>query len=213
MSASDGQAPASRNRQRKSFVIRREDHIGDPIGLVFLESPETQPDAVLERLGAYLGVKIKLLKAEVGHDEITVEVEARGWPEEGARMAAAARDLHRKGGRKAALTMYRDAVDLDPVNTDAVLGLGLAMAEQDKFADALTMLKRARELGATGTELLLAMGRCAAQLDRSATAIGYYEQVLKIVPRNFIARRALRALGKDPAPVTKAATGTRTSRE
>lgn len=213
MSGSDGQAPAGRHRERKSFVIRREDHIGDPIGLVFLESPETNGDAVLERLGAYLGAKMKIVKAEVGHDEITVEVEARGWPEEGARMAAAARDLQRKGGRKAALSMYRDAVDLDPANADAVLGLGLAMADQEKFADALTTLKRARELGATGTEMLLAMGKCAARLDRGATAIAYYEQVLKAAPRNFIARRALRALGKDPAPAAKPNKAARIARD
>ena len=122
-------------------------------------------------------------------------------------MAAAARDLHRKGGRKAALAMYRDAVDLDPSNPDAVQGLGLAMAEQGNFADALMTLKRARELGATGTEMLLAMGKCAARLERDTAAIAYYEQVLKAAPRNFIARRALRALGKEPMPAPKSASG------
>ncbi|MDO8431055.1 MAG: hypothetical protein Q7S58_01450 [Candidatus Binatus sp.] len=192
MNASDSSAKTI--RQRRSIVIRREDHIGDPVGLVFLDSPETDGDAVMERLGKYLGAKLKVIKAEVSRDEITVEIEARGWKEEGARMAAAARDLHLKGGRRAALSMYLDALDLDPMNADALRGMGLALAEQEKFGDALTTLKKAREFGADTAEMLLTMGKSAARLERKASAIGYYEQVLKIEPRNFVARRALHAL-------------------
>jgi len=191
-------------------VIRREDHIGDPIGIAFLESAETDSDAVLARLREYLGTKLKLIKAEISHDEITVEVESRGWPEEGARMAAAAKDLHAKGARRAALLMYRDAVELDPLNAEALLRLGLALTEQEKFAEAFSALKRAREFGATGTELLIAMARCAARLDRVATAAAYYEQVLKLEPRNFVARRALRALGRRGTTEGKAAGAVRT---
>jgi tetratricopeptide (TPR) repeat protein len=186
-------------------VIRREDHIGDPIGIAFLESAETDGDAVLDRLREYLGNKLKLTKAEISHNEITVEVQSRGWAEEGARMAAAAKDLHAKGARRAALLMYRDAVDLDPMNAEAIFRIGLALAEQEKFAEAFSALKRAREFGADGSELLIAMARCAARLDRVATAAAYYEQVLKLEPRNFIARRALRALGRRRKAEGKAA--------
>ncbi|HEY9157988.1 tetratricopeptide repeat protein [Candidatus Binatus sp.] len=199
MSASDGQKPPGRMRARRSLVIRRNDHVGDPVGLAFLESPETDGDAVLARLREYLGDKLKLVKAEVSHGEITVEVESRGWTEEGARMAAAARDLYQKGARRAALSMYRDALELDPLNAEAMLRLGLALAEQETFAQAFDALKRARELGAGGIELLIAMGRCAVGLERGANAVAYYEEALKIEPRNFVARRALRALGRTPA--------------
>ena len=188
-------------------MIRRDDHVGDPIGLAFLESPETHGDAVMERLEKYLGNKIKVIKAEVSRDEIIVEIEARSWREEGARMAGAARDLYEKGGRRAALAMYRDALELDPMNAGALLGMGLAHAEQEKFAEALATLKRAREFGAEGAEILLAMGNAAARLDRKASAIAYYEQLLQIEPRNFVARRALRALGhgdESPPPATTA---------
>jgi tetratricopeptide (TPR) repeat protein len=201
MSASDKQAPPRRSRARRSLVIRRVDHVGDPVGLAFLESPETNGDAVLDRVREYLGDKLKLVKAEVSHHEITVEIEFRGWTEEGTRMASVARDLYEKGARRSALSMYRDALDLDPLNAEAMLRLGLAFAEQQKFADALTALKHAREFGATGVELLVAMGQCATGLERSATAIAYYEEALKLEPRNFIARSALRALGhKPPTP-------------
>ena len=159
-------------RARRSLVIRRSDHVGDPVGLAFLESPETNGDAVLARLREYLGDKLKLVKAEVSHGEITVEVESRGWTEEGARMAAAARDLYQKGARRGALSMYRDALELDPLNAEAILRLGFALAEQEQFAQALAALKRAREFGADGIELLIAMGRCAVGLERGANAVG-----------------------------------------
>ncbi|MGA7870472.1 MAG: hypothetical protein WCA22_06195, partial [Candidatus Binatus sp.] len=158
MSASDRQA-ARTTRVRRSVVIRRIDHVGDPVGLAFLESPETNADAVLDRIREYLGDKLKLVKVEVSHGEIAVDVESRGWAEEGARMAAAARDLYQKGAKRAALSMYRDALELDPLNAEAILRLGLALAEQEKFADAFAALKRAREFGAGGVELLVAMGQ------------------------------------------------------
>ena len=195
-------------------MIRRDDHVGDPVGLAFLESPETNGDAVLERLREYLGDKLKLVKAEVSPAEITVEVESRGWTEESARMAAAARDLYQKGARRGALSMYRDALELDPLNADAVLRLGLALAEQNKFGEAFAALKRAREFGADGgVELLIAMGRCAAALERGANAAAYYEAALRIEPGNFLARRALRAMGRKPATPPKESGAVRSGRD
>ncbi len=200
-------------RARRSLVIRRNDHVGDPVGMAFLESPETDGDAVIQRLREYLGDKLKLVKAEVSHGEITVEVESRGWTEEGARMAAAARDLYQKGARRAALSMYRDALELDPLNAEAILRLGFALAEQEKFAEALAALKRAREFGADGVELLIAMGRCAVELERGANAVAYYEEALRIEPGNFVARRALRALGHKPAAPGKESAAVRSGRD
>jgi tetratricopeptide (TPR) repeat protein len=213
MSASDKQAPLRRSRARRSLVIRRVDHVGDPVGLAFLESPETNGDAVLDRVREYLGVKLKLVKAEVSHDEITVEIEFRGWTEEGTRMASLARDLYEKGAKRSALSMYRDALDLDPLNAEAMLRLGLALAEQEKFADALMALKHAREFGAGGVELLVAMGQCATGLERRPTAIAYYEEALKLEPRNFVARRALRALGHKPPTPRKQSGAVRSRRD
>lgn len=213
MSESERPGPIASARQRRALVIRREDHIGDPIGIAFLESAETDGDAVLDRLREYLGVKLTLIKAEISHDEITVEVESRGWREEGARMAAAAKELYAKGARRGALLMYRDAVELDPLNTEAILRLGLALTEQEKFAEAFSVLKRAREFGAVGTELLIAMAQCAARLDRIASAAAYYDQVLKLEPRNFVARSGLRALGRRRTATSKAPGAVRTGRD
>jgi tetratricopeptide (TPR) repeat protein len=213
MSASDKQPPSSKSRARRSLVIRRVDHVGDPVGLAFLESPETNGDVVLDRIREYLGDKLRLVKAEVSHNEITVEVESRGWAEEGARMAALARELYEKGAKRSALAMYRDALDLDPLNAEAIFRLGLALAQQEKFAEALAALKRARVFGAEGVEILIAMGQCAAGLDRSATAVTYYEEVLRIEPRNFVARRGLGALGRKPTAPGKESGAVRSRRD
>lgn len=176
-------------------MIRREDHAGDPIGMIFLLEPAgTNADATIERLRDYLGRKVKIKKAELSREEATVEIEWRGWQQEGARLAAAARELHRKGARRNALSMYREALEIDPANIEAMLGMGLALSELDRFEEALTTLKLAREFGGKGTELILALGRCSEQLGRIAAATSYFEQALKAEPRNFTARRALRAL-------------------
>ena len=68
MSASDGTSPRGANRGRRTLVLRREDHIGDTLGLAFLEAPESAGEAILARVRAYLGVKVKILKAEVSRE-------------------------------------------------------------------------------------------------------------------------------------------------
>jgi tetratricopeptide (TPR) repeat protein len=199
MSASDGPPwrPAA-NRHRRSILIRREDHIGDALGLAFLEAPENAGDAILARLGEYLGARIKILKAEVSRDQIEVEVESRGWPEEGARLAAAAQDLYNKGARRNAAAMFREAIELDPLNGGALLGIGLALAGNGHHGDALDALRRAREIVGDTIPLLLAMARASILLEREAAAVSYLEAAMRIEPKNFIARRALKQLGREP---------------
>ena len=78
------------NRRRRSLTIRRNDHIGDSLGSAFLHTPQLEGDAILARIGEYLGAQVKILKADFSAEQIDVDVEARGWPQEGARLAAAA---------------------------------------------------------------------------------------------------------------------------
>jgi tetratricopeptide (TPR) repeat protein len=186
------------NRRHRTILIRRDDHIGDAIGLVFMEPPESAADAILERLREYLGPRARILKAEISRDRIEVEIEARGWTEEAARMAAAARDLFLKGGRRNAIAMFEEAVALDPTCAEARAAYGLSLVEQESDAQGLEELRRARELGAGGGAVLLAMARAAARMDRRAAALGYLEAVLELDPKNFAARRALKAMGRTP---------------
>jgi tetratricopeptide (TPR) repeat protein len=209
MSESDGKTQANRVWHRRTLVLRRGDHIGDPLGLVFLDDPDTISDPIVEKLRAYFGPRVRLLKADITHDAITVEVESHGWREESNRLAAAADDLHKKGARRNALEMYREALAIDPLNGEAMLGLGMALARSDKFSEALAALRRAREFfGKDNVEVLLAMARCAARLQRTATAIDYLEIAYEVDPRNFMVRRALRALGREPARTTPASAAT-----
>ncbi|MGH7781856.1 MAG: tetratricopeptide repeat protein [Candidatus Binataceae bacterium] len=194
--------PRGANRRVRTLVLRRQDHIGDTLGLAFLEAPESAGEAILARVRGYLGAKVKILKAEISRDRIEVEVESRGWPDEAARLAAAARDLGQKGARRNAESMFREAIAIDPLNSGAMAGYGLALAAQERDAEALDALRRAREFGADGAELLIAMGQCAARLDRRTTALGYFEQALKLEPKNFVARRAMKALGRIPQPAS-----------
>src|SRR5260370_39119540 len=55
------------------IVIRREDHIGDGLGFIFLESGGGDHDAIIERLREYLGPRIRILRAEIGAERIEVE--------------------------------------------------------------------------------------------------------------------------------------------
>lgn len=201
MNASDGTHSRGANRRVRTLVLRREDHIGDPLGLAFLEAPESAGQAILARVRAYLGAKVKILKAEISRDKIEVEVESRGWPDEAARLASAASDLSEKGGRRNAESMFREAITMDPLNPSAMAGLGLAMAAQERDLEALEALRRAREFGADGPEILIAMARCATRLDRRTAALGYLEQALELDPKNFAARRAMKALVRSPKSV------------
>lgn len=187
-------------RQRKRLTILRDDHIGDAIGVMFLDcSPENQ-DSILERLGDYLGPRVKILKLELSPDRGEVEIEVRSMAEEATRLAATARDLSRKGARRGALSMFRDALDLDPINRKAALGLGLLLAELEQYPEAMRYLKLARECGTDDPELLYALGQVSLKNDRTAAAIEYFERAFEIDPGHFAVRRALAELGRKPRP-------------
>src|SRR5260370_32773099 len=72
------------------IVIRREDHIGDGLGFIFLESGGGDHDAIIERLREYLGPRIRILKAEIGAERIEVEAGGRRLSQEASRRAGGA---------------------------------------------------------------------------------------------------------------------------
>ncbi len=192
-------------RHKRTIILRRDDHVGDPIGLAFMDTPETGGDRIVARVRAYLGKKVKILKAEIWRDRLEIEVETLGFRAEAERLAAAARDLSLKGASRNAESMLREALAIDPLSAPAMAAYGLTIAAQGRYSEALASLKRAREFGANSVELLLAMARCAAALDRKTASIGYLEEVIEIEPKNFIARRALRGFGREPRPTPSSA--------
>ena len=194
MSESEPASPPRRNRERRTLVIRRDDHIGDPISIAWLAPAETVGDAIIGRLQDYLGPKVRIAKAEISRDTMEVEVEARGWREEADRMARAAHDLAEKGGRRAALQMCEESLQLDSINIEAVTTMGIILTALDRNEEALQAFKRAREFGASGVEPVLQLVRCAMRMNRLGTAVQYVHEALRMDPHNSEARRALRAI-------------------
>ncbi|HJU28704.1 MAG TPA: tetratricopeptide repeat protein, partial [Candidatus Binataceae bacterium] len=127
-----------------------------------------------------------------------VEVELQAHADESSRLAAAARDLSRKGARRNALSMFREALELDPLNRDAAMGYGVLLADLQDYGEALRMLKRARESGPDDVELLFALGRVCVTVERPASAIAYLERAFELDPAHFGVRRALAELGRKP---------------
>ena len=182
------------------MVLLRDDHIGDPVGAIFLDPSPENSDLIIARLRDYLGERIRIINAELSAERIEIEVEVRAMAEEASRLAAAATDLSRKGVRRNAIELFRQALELDPLNRDARHGLGLMLADAKRYGEALAMLKLARESGPESVDLLHALGRVCMQADRTASAIIYLEKGFELDPSHFGVRRALSELGRKPKP-------------
>jgi tetratricopeptide (TPR) repeat protein len=189
-----------RVKYRRRLVLYRDDHIGDPVGAIFLDPSYENEDAIVERLRDYLGKRVRVLKAELTSERAEIEVEVHALGEEASRLAAAASDLSRKGGRRNAMALYQQALELDPLNRDVCHGLGLLLADFNHHNQALAMLKLARECGPETVDLLHALGRVCMQADRTASAISYLERGFELDSGHFGVRRALAELGRKPKP-------------
>jgi tetratricopeptide (TPR) repeat protein len=180
------------------MVLQRDDHIGDAVGAIFLDPSSENADAIIFRLRDYLGERVRIIGAEVSAVRVEVEVEVRALAEEANRLAAAAGDLSRKGGRRNAIALFRQALELDPLNCEALQGLGTLLAGLNRYGEALAMLRLARESGPETVDLLHALGRVCMQADRTASAISYLEKGFELDPSHFGVRRALAELGRKP---------------
>jgi len=185
-------------KYRRRLVLLRDDHIGDTVGAIFLDPSPEDADAVISRLRDYLGERVHVVSAELSNDRIEVEVEVRALADEANRLAAAAGELSRKGVRRNAIALFRQALDLDPLNRDAHQGLGLLLADLNRYAEALAMLRLARESGPETVELLHALGRVCIQAERKGSAIRYLEKGFELDPSHFGVRRALVEMGRKP---------------
>ncbi|MGH7913822.1 MAG: hypothetical protein ACREPW_04125, partial [Candidatus Binataceae bacterium] len=185
------------------IVIRREDHVGDGLGLVFLEAGSGDQDAIVERLREYLGPRIRIVRIEIGAERIEIEAGGSRFAEEAARLAEAAQGLRRKGASRNAMAHFKEALALDPLNVMALRGLGAVMAAREDYSAAFRMLCRARESGGDSAEVLHDLGRAAAGMERMATAIVYLERACELAPDNLAIRRTLADLGRKPRATVK----------
>jgi len=190
-------------RQRKLLTIWRDDHIGDAVGGIFLDREGEGADAIFERLKDYLGRRVKIIKVDLLRDRLTAEVDSLGLPEESSRLAAAALDLRLKGGPRNAEPLFRQALELDPLNVDAMIGLGMLLVELQRYDAALRTLRRAREIAGDLADLLRALGEVCVHLERFPSAIAYFQRALELRPNDAVSHRALIALGRYPAPLAE----------
>jgi tetratricopeptide (TPR) repeat protein len=186
-----------------SIVIRREDHIGDSLGLIFLEDVGGNQDAIIDRLRDYLGPRLRILKAEIGAERIEIEIGGRRFAEEAARMAEAAESLRRKGASRNATAHFKEALALDPLNVMALRGLGALLAAREDYSGAFGMLCRAREAGGDSAMVLHELGRVTAGMGRIATAVVYLERACELAPDDLAIRRTLADLGRKPRATVK----------
>jgi tetratricopeptide (TPR) repeat protein len=199
MSGFERKPPLMRGADRATarLVIRREDHVADRLGLIFLEGADDH-DAVIERLREYLGKRVAIVKAEVGPDTIEVEVTGRRYAQEAARLADVAEELRRNGALRNAGALFREALELDPLNAAALRGLGTLLIKRKEYGAAFRILCRAREAGGNSAETLHDLGRIAAGMERVAAAVDYLEQACEMEPDNFAIRRTLADMGRKP---------------
>jgi tetratricopeptide (TPR) repeat protein len=199
MSASDARPPGpARGRSTTRLLIQRDDHIGDSLGFIFLEAGSGDHDVIIERLREYFGPRVRILKAEVSAEKIEVEASVRRFTEEAAQLATMADALCRKGATRNAQALFKESLELDPLNVTALRGLGALLARREDWSGALRTLIRARESAGDDSELLYGLGRAAAAVGRKAAAAAYFERACELAPDNFAIRRALADLGRKP---------------
>ncbi|HZO83153.1 MAG TPA: tetratricopeptide repeat protein [Candidatus Binataceae bacterium] len=205
MSASDGTVRgAARGRSTSRLIIRRDDHVGDALGFAFLEAASGDHETIIDRLREYLGPRIKIVRAEASAEQIEIEVSVRRLAEEATRLALAADALSHKGARRNAQSLFKEALELDPLNVAALRGMATLLAAREDWTGALRTLCRAREAGGESAELLHELGRVAAASERTAAAVAYLERACELAPDNFAIRRTLADLGRKPRATRQA---------
>jgi tetratricopeptide (TPR) repeat protein len=187
-------------RQRRTLTIRRDDHLEDGLGAIFFDPDEGNAPEILERLRAYLGPRLRVLRAEVSAKHAIVEVEADGFPQESERLRAEAEKLWNAGGRRAAMVMIRDAAALDVLSDAAAATLGVFLLESDAPEQALAELKRAREIGGDSASIRRNLARACIAMGRRSTAIAYLRAADELQPNDFQTLRMLEQLGYRKRP-------------
>ena len=107
-----------------------------------------------------------------------------------ANLGAAYRGL---GDDQRAQTHYKQALQYNPNQFNAWLGLGLLAQKQGKLGEALTNLSRSVEVQPTARGFL-ALGNALRQSGRNVEALSAYEQALNISPSLAEAQQATESL-------------------
>jgi Flp pilus assembly protein TadD len=95
-----------------------------------------------------------------------------------------AREYHQQGQMQTALDLYRSAVRAAPRSVDAQTGLGVALAQVGRDAEAVEHLERAIKLDPTNPESLCNLGMAHRSQGRLAEALTCYERAVWMSKRH-----------------------------
>jgi tetratricopeptide (TPR) repeat protein len=154
-------------------------------------------------LREYLGSRVRILKAEIGAEQVEIEIGGRRFAQEATRLAEAGQGLRRKGASRNAMAHFKEALTLDPLNVMALRGMGALLTAREDYSAAFRALCKAREAGGDSAEVLHDLARAAAGMERIATAIVYLERACVLAPDNLVVRRTLADMGRKPRATVK----------
>lgn len=108
------------------------------------------------------------------------------FPEAGNNLAIArynqGMSLYQAGDKPGAIGALRDAVELDPNNVQALIGLGGVYYDQGLFAEAVTSYKQALAFDPSSAEARFGLGNVYLKQQDPAAAITQYQTALDLKP-------------------------------
>ena len=103
------------------------------------------------------------------------DLEARLW---------IARLHERMGDSDRAIDVYESIIANSPQHLEALIGLGHALINEGRLAEASDALNRAESLAAENAAVLAAQGRLHAVAGRTTLSLAYYQRAVTIDPNN-----------------------------
>jgi len=189
-------------RHRRTLTIRRDDHTGEPIAALFLVS-DMDLDAQLRLVRDHLGPKLNILRLDLSVDRLEVEVEYTAHPKEASHLADAAAAIALKGAPRIALNLLKESLEMDPLNSNAIVALAATQVDLGRDREALVTMRRAREIGGDTPDLLRSLAAVSFRLELKHPAIEYLKLALELAPNDRSLTRMLAALGT-PSPMSEA---------
>ena len=179
-------------KRRLDIEIHREDHKYDALGQIFLGAIDrTRTLAILRE---YLGTKVTLHRVELDDDRLRIQADVKEFPTESRNLVELAREMMRRGHVKGAVGQLEEALQLAPLNFEALKALGRLYYRQRERDLARHYLTRAREVSGRDLDILRLLAEIALHQDQRLTALAYLEQVLRTRPSDRRARAALARL-------------------
>ena len=93
-----------------------------------------------------------------------------------------AMSAHQSGDLTSAESLYREVIEADPRQTDALHYLGLILQQRGSVRDAIGLLKQAVEIRADDPACWNNLGNMLSETKRSLEAVGAYQEAVRLKP-------------------------------